>query len=430
MKTALKVGENTVWQLGSKATNAVTGLVIINIIQRLYGDTGVGIYSIIIAYISFFFMPVDFGLNAIAVKHLLDKTKKPHFVFRNLLGTRLLLTAILTTIAIALSLLLPHNLESNTGYSPQVKLGIMLVAGTILAQALLSTSNAFFQATEKYRSSFIANIVSALVNIVLFITILNLGAPIHLAIISLTISGIIGGITAMLIVKRSLRSITPLFDKKYIKGIAFESLPLTISLILNLIYFRIDSLILPLYRQIEEVGRYNVAYKIFDTILVIPNYFANALYPVLLQKYSENLQTFVKTIKKSALSLTALSLTGSLLSYFLAPVMVYVVTGTYNEQTTLFIRILTAGLFAFFLSSISMWSLIVIGKQKYLAYIYGTTMTINILANVIFIPTYGALASAYITIMTELLVLLLSGPLLLKEIKNKLKDSNETHHSH
>lgn len=420
MKVAIKVGENTFWQVASKITNALTGLVIIGAIQRLYGDTGVGIYTVIIAYISFYFMPVDFGLNAIAVKHLLDKNYNNQHVFRNILGFRLVLSLILILIAILISQLLPYDPITNVGFSNLIKTGIILSALTILAQALLASANAYFQSIENYRYSFASNFLSAASNILIFLYLLNQGQPIHIAIIALTISGLLGGVTAVVLVGRKTGNIWPLLNRGYLKKIIIDTLPLTISLVLNLIYFRIDSLLLPFYRSIEEVGRYNIAYKIFDTILVIPNYFANALYPVLLNKYNQGQAVFIKTVQKSAAGLTVIAILGSLASYVLAPLGVQIITGTQNPETIFYTRILTSGLIFFFLSSIAMWSLIVIGKQKYLAYIYGSTMILNLFLNLLYIPQFGATASAIITLITELLVLLLSGSLLIKEIR-KLK---------
>ncbi len=422
MKTAIKVGENTLWQIGSKATNAISGLIIIGLIQRLYGETGVGIYSIVIAYVSFYFMPVDFGLNALAVKHLLDSNHKPEKVFGNILGFRLALSAALIIIALIIMQLLPYNIETQTGYPPAVKLGILLTSLMIFAQAILASANAYFQSMQRYAYSFIANMAAAIGNVGLFLVLVNAQVSIEYALISFTISGLIGAITSLLLVKRRLSKITLLLNKNYLKSLIKDTLPLTVSLILNLVYFRIDGLILPFYRSVEEVGRYNIAYKIFDTILVIPNYFANALYPVLLDQYNQGIKKFIKLVKKSAVGLTGIAVLGSAASYILAPYVVQLITGMQNPETVLYTRVLTSGLIVFFLSSIAMWSLIVIGKQKYLAYIYGTTMIINITLNVLLIPQYGALAAAYITIATEAVVFLISGPLLIKEINAKLKE--------
>jgi O-antigen/teichoic acid export membrane protein len=303
-----------------------------------------------------------------------------------------------------------------------VKVGIGIVALTIAAQAVLATTNAYFQANHKYNYSFFANLVAAIANTLLIIYLANQKLNLLIVISAYTVAGIIGACTALVLVRKQVKSVSPIFDKKYWKELLKETLPLTISLVLNLIYFRIDGLILPIYRGLIEIGQYNVAYKMFDAILVIPNYFANALYPILLEKRTESINAFTSTIKKSAAILALIAVIGSILTILLAPFAIKVLLNEDSTQTAQYLRILSSGLLFFFLSSISMWALIVIGKQKLLSYIYGTTMILNLVLNILLIPLYGATASAYITITTEALVLLLSGSLLiynLQRIKNK-----------
>jgi O-antigen/teichoic acid export membrane protein len=412
MTTMRKVTANTFWQIASKTGNSISGLIIIALITRYFGEGGIGTYTLILGYLGFFFMPVDFGLNAIAVKHLLDKHRSEQKVFGNLLGLRLCIGIVVSAVSLIIIWLLPHNDITNTGYSKIVKIGVTVQVFTILAQAILATTNAFFQANHKYKYSFFANACSALLNTGLVAILIINGFPLIYALAAFSVSGLVGAGTAIILVKRQIKSIRILTDKTYWKEMLFETLPLTISIILNLVYFRIDSLILPFYRQIEEVGHYNVAYKIFDTILVLPNYFANSLYPILLEKYNQSTSSFVKIIKKSALILAAIALLGSLTTYFLAPVAVQILLNQSSDQTILYLRILSSGLLFFFLSSIATWSLIIINKQKYLSYIYGGTMIVNISLNIILIPSYGALASAYITIATEAIVLILTASLL------------------
>lgn len=416
MTTIRKVTANTFWQVASKIGNSVSGLIIIALITRYFGEQGIGTYTLVLGYLGFFFMPVDFGLNAIAVKHLLDQNRSAQKVFGNLLGIRLLISSIVTVLALIIIWLLPHDIQTNTGYSQAVKIGVTVQILTILAQAILATSNAYFQATHKYKFSFIANACSAVFNTALVAYLIMAGYPLIYTLAAFSISGIVGAATSLLLVKKHIQKVTILADNKYWKEIISETLPLTISIILNLVYFRIDSLILPFYRQIEEVGHYNVAYKIFDTLLVAPNYFSNALYPILLEKYSQSLESFIKIIKKSVAVLTALSILGFVATYLTAPFVVKILLNSHSENTTLYIRILSSGLIFFFLSSIATWSLIIINKQKYLTIIYGGTMTINLALNLIFIPLYGAIASAWITITTEALVLLLTGILVYKNL--------------
>jgi O-antigen/teichoic acid export membrane protein len=417
MKIAKTVGQNTAWQIASKAINGISGLIIIGIISRTFGSVGVGQYTLILSYIGFYFIPVDFGLNAIAVKHLLDNGKDPRHVFRNLLGIRITIGLIATIIAVAVAALLPYDAQKNLGYSQQVKLGIALLSATILAQAILATTNAFFQSKHNYKFSFVANAVSAIFNTILVLLLVSSNQSFLVTISSFSLAGLTGAAVAVYLVKVNLKTVRPLMHQQYWKELITETLPLTTSLIINLIYFRVDSLLLPLFRDITEVGRYNVAYKVFDNLLVIPNYFANAIYPILLAKKQEGYQPFILLIKKSALYLAAFAIAISICSILLAPLAVKIITGFEEPNTIQYIQILSAGLITFFISSIIMWSLIVIGKQKALTLIYGTTMIINLILNLLLIPVYGALASAYLTIATEIMVLILSTYVFIKANK-------------
>jgi len=424
MSNFKKVGTNTFWQIAARALNSLSGLVIISLISNHYGSQGVGIYTVIIGYIGFFFMPVDFGLNAIAVKHIVNDNYSAKHIIKNLLGIRLILAAVLMIIALAIMSLLPFDLQTQTGYSSEVKAGVVVVAITILAHAIIATSNAYFQAKHQYFFSFIASAVAAIINtIILYLFVIG-AAPLITAISSFSISGLAGAFTGLYIIKKQLKDVAPELQKKYAKSVLKETLPLTASILLNLVYFRIDTLILPFFRQVQEVGKYNVAYKVFDAILVIPNYFSNALYPVLLEKFQENKSNFIKITIKSSLAMAASSILITICMYFLAPLLIRIILGSWDPQATLYLRILSAGLISFFLSSIAMWSLIIIGKQKYLTLIYGSTMIINIILNLIYIPQYGATASAIITITTEVLVLFLSGTMFYRNFKKSTGKAN------
>ncbi|KKU85598.1 MAG: Polysaccharide biosynthesis protein [Candidatus Gottesmanbacteria bacterium GW2011_GWA2_47_9] len=78
------------------------------------------------------------------------------------------------------------------------------------------------------------------------------------------------------------------------------------------------------------------------------------------------------------------------------------------------LRVLSLGLPFFFLTSLTMWTLIALKKQWALAGIYGLSMVINIALNLWLIPVYGYMAAAWITVLSEGVVLLLSGIFLLK----------------
>ena len=205
------------------------------------------------------------------------------------------------------------------------------------------------------------------------------------------------------------------FSKSFIGGVKLHtelhkyfslfqaSIPLGLTLIFNLIYFHIDSIILTLTRPTVEVGIYGLAFKVFELPLVLPTFFMNALYPVMLgvRGYSLN-----KLILKSAGILLFVSSLLTVIVWFAAPLLVFIKSDFAESISAL--RILSLGLPFFFLSSLTMWTLITKKQRMKLVYIYGFSMLINIGLNVIFTPVYGYSAAAWITVFSEGVVLLLS----------------------
>lgn len=390
--------------------NAFAGLIILATIARTLGTTAVGEYTLILNYLGLFFILIDFGANAIVVKQLID-TQDKKIIISKLLTIRLIWATILSLIAIALVWILPQS-GINQGYNTNIKTGVTLGAGVFLVMAILSTSNAVFQAKKNYAYVALINAVSATIQILLTYAFLQSTANLQSIIIAYLISGCAGAFTAYTLITRIHGKLIIKIDKNYTKQLLVETLPISITMLTNLIYFRIDSFILPIYRSLSEVGQYNIAYKVFDNILSIPTFASNALYPILLEKYKNN--SYSTVINKSLKTYTSIAILITAVTYVVAPLIVLLLTGEYLNDTINYIRILSAGTIFFFLSSLLMMLIIIKNKQKHLIWIYGLNMIITIIGNLTLIPIYGAYASAYLTIALEAVVCILATVVLLK----------------
>ena len=57
-----------------------------------------------------------------------------------------------------------------------------------------------------------------------------------------------------------------------LRSLFIASFPLGLTLLFNVVYFHIDSIILTFTRTSAEVGIYGLAYKIFELPLVLPTF--------------------------------------------------------------------------------------------------------------------------------------------------------------
>lgn len=407
------VAGNTVSQLIGRAVSSVTIVIVSLLIAKRYGPEGYGDFVKITTYVSFFYLVADFGLNAVYLQRIIgvDKTemKAAGKAWRLLLGLRLVISILLVCIALIILALIPSG--SGQGYTMLVRLGIVMLVPVIIAQAVTTTTNAFFQQKLRYDLSTIAlntGSISMLVVAVMLSLWTSASGP-YLGVISVFAGSLATAIIALALVRSRLGTIRPAISVPEFVSYLRTGAPLGLALIFNLIYFHSDSVVLTLTRSTGEVGIYGLAYKIFELPLVLPIFFMNAVYPLLLS-YSSQKKIFIRSLQ----FLFGSSLVLGIVFWVAAPFVALIRPDFAEAQVPL--RILILGLPVFFTSALFMWFLIARKQQGVLLLIHGIAMIGNIISNSIFIPRFGVTAAAWITVFSEVFVLLSSAVVVYKKI--------------
>ncbi|MBI5448907.1 oligosaccharide flippase family protein [Candidatus Gottesmanbacteria bacterium] len=400
---------NTASQLVGKIIGAATSFAVAFFLAKSLGADGYGDFTKITTFVVPFYLIADFGLNAIMLQ------KQDASIWWNrLLGLRMVGSAILMFLAVSILAFLPQG--NNQGYTNAVRLGIILFAPSIFFQSIITTANAFFQKRLRYDVATAALAAGSLVTVVfLFVFRMTVTASIlaQLAGIAATAAAALYG------VKKFTQPLRPAFSRESLTQLLVPSLPLGITLLFNLIYFRADSFVLTLSRSTADVGIYGLAYKVFEVALVIPTFFMNAVYPLMLKHQNYELRImnyeFKKIFQKSLLFMILTSVFMIPVFWFAAPLVSFIKQDFSASVPAL--RVLSLGLPFFFVSSLVMWTLITLKKQIILMAVYGASMVVNIILNMWFVPEHGYMAAAWITVGSEGLVLLLSGIALMREFK-------------
>lgn len=389
------IAANTISQLVGKIIGAGTTFFISIFLARQFGVAGYGDFIKVTTFIAFFFLIVDFGLNAI----YLQRQKDPN-AFTTLFGTRVVGGFSLIFLSLAVLAFLPRG--QSQGYTDAVRLGIILFSPAILFQALITTANAVFQKHLRYDLATVALGAGSISSLGLLVILARLpGNASIIGSLVLLVGSITTSLVALFFVKRLETTISFSFSPARMMSLFLAATPLGLTLLFNLVYGHVDSVILTLTRSTTEVGVYGLAYKVFELGLVFPTFFMNAVYPLMLKG------NFRSLAKKSFFFLGTVSCLLSFVLWFLAPNLSLIQEGFAASAPVL--RVLSLSLPFFFISALTMWTLIALRKQVLLLGIYGCAMLINVLLNVWLIPIWGYMAAAWITVVSEGLVLLASA---------------------
>ncbi|MCL5784643.1 MAG: oligosaccharide flippase family protein [Patescibacteria group bacterium] len=275
MSSLFKVSQQTLWQLLGKAITSLATFIILGMVARNYNEAQTGIFTLALTYLAFFYLAVDFGLNALVLQRL--DQEEGHW--QKLLGMRFALSSILVTLAVLLVAVWPTD--------PLFRQSIFIGALAIVGYAAFTSSAVIFQSKLRYDLATLTTSVGALVTLPIFFLIVEKDLTVADLMIGHLLGWLVSGVFSLIIVKKYLPRLFPVFNFEYSKNLLKEIWPFSMTMILNVVYFRLDAFILSFFKTMTEVGVYNLGYQIFQALLVVPTFIMNGYYPLMLKKGRE-----------------------------------------------------------------------------------------------------------------------------------------------
>lgn len=394
---------NTSAQFVSRLISSSTGFLITILIARHFGLGGYADLAKITALVSIFYLGIDLGANAIFLQFEESDQR-----FQDLLVFRILLAAVFFVFVVLLVFVLPYNTTTTSGYPLFVKVGILFFSLSFFTRAIVYSTSAIFQKNLIYKNATKAGVVGSAVTLGIVLLTIFLQRNLLWVIIGYVLGGLCEASVSLYLAREKFSFIFP--SPLFVKKLFAATLPLTLLLFLNLLYFRIDAIILTFFQKAAAVGLYDYAYKFFDFLIALPLFLSNSLYPHLLS-LAKNSRIQRKNISLYAIIFFFLGLALIPLVWFVSPLIALIKQDF--SPSVLALRLLSLSLPVFFATNILQWVFIAKKKQKLLVWIYGCSLILNVVLNLLFIPAYSYIASAVITGFSETVILLIMIVLLI-----------------
>ncbi|MBI4128655.1 MAG: flippase, partial [Parcubacteria group bacterium] len=191
------------------------------------------------------------------------------------------------------------------------------------------------------------------------------------------------------------------FSPKQFTGLLHEAWPLAVSTASILVYFKVDTILLSVLVEARDVGYYNIAYKIFETILFFPALIAGLVLPLLAGARTEraHFQHIMRRALQSVFLVCIPAVAG--LAILSRPVVV-LIAGSEFLPASPSLEILAVALLAVFPAHILSHAIIALGKQRDSMKAYITGAVVNVGLNLVIIPLYSFIGASWTTLATEL----------------------------
>ncbi|MDP3954143.1 MAG: flippase [bacterium] len=385
-------------------------LVIVVFTTRYLGPEGYGDYSAILAYLFLFVTLADLGLYTVLTREISKTGADEERIVGNIFTLRLAIILGAAILANLITFFLP--------YSQTVRLGILIASVFMVLSSLGQVLMGIFQKNLKIYWVSISDLVARLIQLGLVLTLVFIKAGFLYFILAVSISEIVHFCCIFIFANRLTR-IRIIFDKKYWTDIIKTALPIGISLVFVLIYFKLDTFLLSIMKPSRDVGIYSAAYKIMEFGIFFPAAYLGLVMPVLSKHAVTNPGEFKRVFQNTFNKLAIFGWPVTFFAIVASGQMIALLGGGGFSASAEVLQILSLAMFIIFFGNLGGHSLVALNLQKKGMWLYMAGMVINLIGNLVLIPKYTYIAAAWTTVGTEVLVTVLMFVVIAKSINAK-----------
>lgn len=395
-----KIVKNASWIVACRIVQSIFSLIVTMITARYLGPSNYGIISYAASIVAFFVPIMQLGLHNVLVQEIVDNPEKEGIV----LGTSIilsLLSAVASIVCIIVFVLLVNANETET----------IIVCGLysiLLIFQALELIQYWFQAKylSKYASivSLIAYTIVSFYKIVLLIS----GSSVYWFAVSNAIDFMLIAF-ALLYFYKKLGGAKLKFSKEVARVLFDKSKHYIISGLMIVILSQTDRVMIKIMIDNKAVGYYSAAVSIACMTNFVFNAIIDSMRPSIFEKKKISNEEYLNSLKLLYSIIIYCALLQSLVITIFSNIIVNILYGSaYLESVSALQIIVWYTAFSYIGAVRNIW-ILAENNQKYLWIINMSGAILNILLNLVFIPTMGINGASLASLLTQIFTNVILG---------------------
>jgi O-antigen/teichoic acid export membrane protein len=385
---------NTLAVLAGGVAMRALNFVFVIFTTRLLGEVGLGQYATVTAFVGLFGVFFELGLAQYVERSVAQDRSRTESLFWNLVLLRLILAIAGVGIITALA--------GVSGNEPQIVYGIFLYSITFVLAAFLMPLSTVLSANERFDLVTAAQVLNQVVTIVVGVILLLAG----FGFLSLVYTGFVAmplqiALCIWAIRRYTLGSLKFQVSPRRWGEFIRASLPFGITSLALTFNYNADTVILGMFHSHSEVGWYNSAYRLIFTLAAIAGAFLSVITPSLAREHVTDPEKVRAWTRASIQGMAVASFPITIGVSLLATPFILLLYGESFAPAGIMLAIICWDTPLFLFNALAGNVTAAVGLERPAARIYLLSAVLNIILNLAFIPLYGGIAAAVITVVTD-----------------------------
>ncbi|NPV54706.1 MAG: flippase [Firmicutes bacterium] len=370
------------------------GFIVVAYLARKLTTVGFGRLAFAQAILSYFILLGDFGLNLFGTREVARNRGNIQKIVNGVVTLQGTLSTIAAGLMVLFASLIPRP--------PEDKALIMLYSITIILTGI--SIDWVFRGLERMAIVACSRIIRALIySGLVFLLVREQSDILKVPLYAIISAALAVAVMAAIYIKKC-GWIRPYFNVEFSRYALKIGIPFFFSIVLIRIYYNLDTVMLGFMKTDEMVGLYNAAYKIILVILGLGGLLQEALFPLSARYFKESqekLKILLNISEKIYITLALpIGVGGTLLA---KPILVLIYGSSYDGATMPFQILLWTVIVIFFTLTFGL-ALMTCDQERVYMLCVGCGALVNIVLNLMLIPSFGMAGAAIATLISESVV--------------------------
>ena len=409
MSAAETILKNTGLVLASNIFQKVLKLFLVALIARMLGVEGFGLYSFIFSYVILFGILANPGLDTLNLRDISQDRKKAKSVLGTALSLKILLSIITLTIVVATITLL--------GYDRLTIFFVFLAGISVLLDSVSDTFRTVFFSFERVDIVLKLSMISKIVLLAGSFAALFSGYGVLGLVVAAIIASIVNFVISFYYCSKIVKpemSIQKGIWRQW-AGMLLKARHFFFLGMFMIVFGKIDIIMLSYIKGNTAVGYYDASVRLIESLAIFSTSFYTTVFPVMSRYFSQG-KSVERALEKSSKFIIVLSLPIAIGTTLISSQIITVIYGQQFAPASAALSILVWYTVLNYLSEVFNLQLYSMNKERKVSYVFAFSVGLNILLNILLIPEYSFIGSAFATFVSQLAFIVAVACILRKEL--------------